>query len=446
MDIIHTKTISVTKKSIQTAPHTTGVYIFRNKTNILYIGKSVNIKARLLSHWENARIDAKEAGIMRESNIIGYIITDSEFKALLLEAQLIQSYKPKYNVRWRDDKSSLYVKIPIADKYPMIQIIRKEDPDGVSQYFGPFSSRKSVEELLRHIRKIIPFCMQKRIGRHPCFYSKIGLCNPCPSYITYIKGKTERLFLTRLYRKQIRMVVRMFEGKTDEVFKTLYAQLKRYSDAQEYEKAIMTRNTIQKFEWLLQKQLFGEQIFDVYNQAPAALESLHTLLQPYFSALKPLHRIECFDISNLSQKEATASLVVLTDGHIDRSKYRKFKIKNLKLNSDFAMLTEVLSRRFRHNEWPEPDLLVVDGGKPQVRTVAAVLQHMKKTHIPLIGIAKHPDRFVINTMHYPMVRPAIHNLGYRLVQEIRDESHRFAKLYHTALRSKALFHNTRAGQ
>lgn len=436
MDIVTLEKIPLRKENLNQVPATTGVYLFFDKNEAVYIGKSVNLKARLSSHWENARIDSKEAGIINSSSHISYVITDSELKALLLEAQLIQTYKPKYNVRWRDDKSNLYVKITKGDIYPKIFIIRKESHNKTSLYFGPFPSVHAVEELLRRIRKVVPFCMQKKIGRRPCFYSKIGQCSPCPSYIESRDNKEEKQTLKKIYRAHIRLVISIFQGKENLVLSQLYRELKSLTKEGKYEEAIVIRNAILRFDRMIHAQLFGNEILDVYNQSEEALKQLLHLLNPYFPDLKAILRIECYDISNLSQKEGTASLVVLTNGQVDHSNYRKFKIKNEKLRSDFEMLTEVLTRRFSHQNWPDPQLLIVDGGKPQVRTVSLVLQQMKKTHIPLIGIAKHPDRLVINTPHYPMLRPVNTNLGFRMVQTIRDESHRFAKKYHIYLRNK----------
>ena len=133
-------------------PNSTGVYFFKKKNKILYIGKAVSIKARVLSHLENAKLDQKEALIVKNSDYIEYYLTDSEFKALLLESSLIQKYQPKYNLRWKDNKSYLYIKVTIKDEFPKIFSVRREN-DGKSLYFGPFQSQKDVEEILKMIRK-----------------------------------------------------------------------------------------------------------------------------------------------------------------------------------------------------------------------------------------------------------------------------------------------------
>ena len=124
---------------LEKLPSTSGIYIFKKNKSYLYVGKSVNIKARVKSHFENAKIDIKESLIVKNSDSIDYVITDSEIKALLLEAELIQKYHPKYNVIWRDNKSYLYVKITVKEEYPKILLVRREN-DGKSKYFGPFPS------------------------------------------------------------------------------------------------------------------------------------------------------------------------------------------------------------------------------------------------------------------------------------------------------------------
>lgn len=417
-------------------PPSCGVYFFKKGTEILYIGKSVNLKARLLSHLENARLDNKEAAIIQNSETIEYVIAESEFKALLLESDLIRKHKPKYNARWRDDKSYLYIKITIKDEYPKIFAVRREY-DNKSKYFGPFPSMYSIEEILKEIRKIFTFCTQKQLSKTPCFYSKINLCRPCPNVINKTIDPEVKARLKREYRNNIRHIIKIFEGKTDIVLKGLYAELKSLTHELRYEEALALRNKVYRFEHLIHDRIFSSgHITDEYNQSEARTKNLLTILHHFFPDLQKLNRIECYDISNLSQKEATASMVVFTDGLSDTSQYRKFKIKDLKLQSDFDMLEEVIKRRFNH-DWLRPDLLVVDGGRPQVRRVAHVLRSLN-VGIPLIGIAKHPDRFVINVDNYPIVRPPVHSLGFGMIRALRDESHRFAKKYHLLLRNKKL--------
>lgn len=428
-------TIIPTKEAINELPTTTGIYLFISKGELIYIGKSVNLKARLLSHLENAKLDAKEAAIVNNADKIEIIVTDSEFKALLLESQLISKHKPKYNVRWRDDKSYLYIKVTTKETYPKFYLTRRENfPD--SLYFGPFPSVRTATNILREIRKVFPFCAQRRVGKQPCFYSKIGQCKPCPNFIESIKDPEEKKEFKKNYRHNVKQATKVLEGKTDLVLTNLYKELKVLTKEENYEDAIQVRNRIYRLEGLIHgKRLEPDMITD-YNKSEESTTRLKSILERFFPQLTELHRVECYDVSNLSQKDATASMVVFTDGLINKKEYRKFKIKNEKAQSDFEMMFEVLQRRFKNN-WDKPDLIVVDGGKPQVRIALQALGELGVT-IPLIGIAKHPDRLIIGDQNTQMIRPDYRNPGFNIIRALRDESHRFAKKYHILLREKKL--------
>lgn len=427
-------------------PSTTGVYLFKKGDLILYVGKSVNIKVRVKSHIENAKIDIKESLIVQNAEKIEYIVTDSEFKAILLEAQLIQRHHPKYNVIWRDNKSYLYIKVTLKENYPKILLVRKprfarisrsKENDGKSLYFGPYSSVRTASKLLKEIRKLIPFCTQKNISNKPCFYSKIGLCNPCPNEIDArlrMKDVKKGEELKKEYKKNIRSVIKILSGNVKKVLDDFYKRLRILTKGKNYEEAILLRDKIFRFEQLLYSKSFHDELTTSYNQSEEARALLLLLLRKYFSEISVLNRIECYDISNTSQKMGTASMVVLRNGLIQKSEYRKFRIKNKMLRSDFEMLEEVLRRRFKQ-DWEYPNLLVIDGGKPQVRTVLRVLSSLEVS-IPVIGIAKNPDRLIIGINGLPTVYFLMENKAFNLLRLIRDESHRFARKYHLFLKDR----------
>lgn len=425
------------KSDFQKAPQTNGVYIFLSGTTPVYIGKSIHLKARLVSHAEAAAIDAKERRIFESATSVRIIETDSEFSALLLEARLIRRYMPKYNVIWKDDKSYLYIKITSKDTYPRIRLVRKGDEDPLASYYGPFPSGRIAERLLREMRKVIPYCSQKEIGPKPCFHNKIGLCDPCPNAIEALPEGAAKRSLVRKYRANMRAIERILEGKPNPVIKGLYDKLKILASEERYEDALKLRNRIFSFEEFISHGLRTEREIANIGKRGESAADLKKLLAPHFAHLEDLHRIECYDISNLSQKDATAAMVVATDGSIDKSQYRKFRIKNPALRSDFQMLRETLTRRLA-NDWPLPQIFVVDGGKPQVRTFLAVLQELGFSHIPAVGIAKNPDRLVIGAGELPTIRPSLRSPGFNLVRSLRDESHRFSKKYHLLLRSRKL--------
>lgn len=444
-------TIKNTKASLDTAPTTIGVYVYKQENKPLYIGKAINLRARLKSHRQNAISDTKEALIQSQTDTIDIIYAGSEFLALVLESELIGHFKPKYNVRWRDDKSYLYIKINSRNTYPTVQIVRKED-DGVSTYFGPFDSSRSVENLVKSLRNIVPFCTQKSLGKRPCFYHKLGLCNPCPSTIHMMQQGAEKTQLKRIYRSHMRTLMNMLSGRTDKVFHKFHRDIKRLTRQGEYERAMVIRDAMRRLEMLLMQGSFIRASSHVSTSITQPLSELELLLKPYMPHIPSLHRIECYDNSTLSLSHTTASMVVCTDGRMDKKEYKRFKLSH-NLKSDFEMMQEVIHRRLRHATWPKPDLIVIDGGKPQLESIIALVrankltptahglqapEHEKMEDIPLIGIAKDPDRIIVGIPGYPIIRPPRTNAGFRLIQLMRNEAHRFAKKYHVHLRRKAL--------
>ena len=419
----------ITRNQIDNLPNTIGLYLFKKNEIINYIGKSVNIKARLLSHLENAKLDNKERLIIDNSNKIETIVTESEFKALIIEAKLIRELQPKYNLIWKDDKSPLYIKITIKDEFPKIIITRKEF-DKKSLYFGPFSSVRMIEKIINDIRRIIPFCTQKKISKKACFYSKIGLCHPCPNKIDRCKGEV-RLALKHQYKKNINQVVSILNGNVKEIIKNLNKQLNVLIKNNQYEQAIIIRNKIFRFDRLL--NLRDDMEFFINNNEKN-LEEMSVILKKYFPQLNKINRIETYDISNLGLKQAVGSMVVMKNNQIDKKEYRRFKIKQTGLKSDFDRLKEVVIRRLKQN-WPVPDLIIIDGGRPQIKAILKIF-YDNKIIIPLIGIAKNPDRVIVGIKGYPNLFFKNDSKVLNIIRLLRDESHRFARKYHLFLRSK----------
>lgn len=423
--------LSLQNKILDSLPASPGVYIFISDKKTIYVGKSINIKARVKSHFANARLDAKEKAIVNSSNRLNYMVFDSEFTALLKESYLIRTLQPKYNSRWRDDKSYIYLRITSSENYPRVFLSRRPTQSG-DLFYGPFSSTRLIQQVLLEIRKIVPFCTQKNSARSACFYSKIGLCDPCPSQIEQIKDPVQKAGQVKLYRRNIRTLLKIFKGKTGSVSRDLYKSMADFKRKKKFEEAILVRNRLLAYENFLRHKSFHDFDSNLHISSDTSLTNLGKILQDFYPKLK-LDRIECYDVSNFSLSHATASLVVAVDGILDRSLYRKFKIKNVNLSSDIAMLEEVLRRRFR-NSWPKPDLLLVDGGQPQLRTVLKVLSNLK-LKIPALGIAKDPDRLIVEK-NFRTLRPQPNDSGFNLIRLIRDESHRFARKYHLLLRSK----------
>lgn len=428
----------ITLEDAHTLPDQPGVYFFQLGDVPLYIGKSVNLRARVKSHIAQAKLSKKEYAIVSQSDTLKFMTTLNNFDALILEAQLIQKHKPQYNVVWKDDKHFLYLKITIGEKYPKIFPVRKEEPDRSSLYFGPFKSTQMTEKLLYELRRIIPFCTQHSISRKPCFYSRLGYCNPCPNYIESLSDSSIKSQMRREYRRNIKKVVSILSGKTAMFTKQLEAQLKKHSDSQEYEEAINVRNKLFQFSLFLDWRTFSEHSSSVNMDIQSLDDDFKEFMTKHFpdASTKGTYRIECYDMSNLFGKQPVGSMVVFQDGLFMKKEYRKFAIKRSR-HSDIHMMEEVILRRMEHDEWHYPDLIILDGGRPQLRHIYDAFR-AHEISIPLISIAKRPDRILTPSHDYKPIYVDKDSLLFKLFQSLRDESHRFAKKYHVSLRNRNL--------
>ena len=420
-------------------PHLPGIYKFYSSSGeILYVGKAINLKIRISSYFKDNLKEQRKVNMVSQIKQIEIIPVSSEFEALLLEAKLINKYKPKYNVLLKDDRHYIYIQIT-KDEFPRILYARKTDTGGY--FFGPFPSSKIVKELLSYLRTIFPFCTQKLNSKRGCFYSHIGLCKPCPAEIRKETGVTYST-LKKLYKQNVITIKRIFEGKIGEVRLLLTKEMNNNSDKREYEKAAILRDKIRAMDYMLNQRNRA----DSYIEDPKFLETivkkeqeeLLFILKQYFPRIQKLTHLECFDISNISGKLATGSMVTFLNGSSDKGLYRKFRIKFVHKPNDFEMLAEILTRRLRHFEWKLPDLIIIDGGRPQLMALKKVLNTLN-IEIPMIGLAKRYEEIVVpNGLNYLKIKLKENSPALHLVKRIRDEAHRFAHAYHLHLRLKNL--------
>jgi len=433
--------LECSQSSYLSLPQLAGVYVYSDKNGeVLYVGKANDLKSRVSSYFvKSANLGPKTRMMVSQIEKITITIVESELEALLLEAFYIKKYKPKYNSKLTDNKSYLRIRITIHDDFPKVLLARREE-DPKSVYFGPFPNATSVKIVLKTIRRIFPF---QSVLNHPkriCLYHHLGLC-PCPPMFHSSEMK-------RVYKKNIKGLIRILEGESRTIMKELEKERDQYSKKEDFEKALITQKKIsalglittpfhRPFEYAINPNLRD----DIRQNE---LDELMKALNSHGFNLKKLERIECYDISNIQGTNATGSMVVLTHGEIDKSQYRKFKIKrkwdkrNMKdLPNDFAMMKEVLQRRLHHEDWHFPDLIIVDGGKGQVTSGLAALEECGVS-IPLVGLAKREETIVISNEEnfievlLPKNSPSLH-----LIQRIRDEAHRFAITYHRKLRSSS---------
>ena len=413
--------MEISKENFLRLPTVAGVYTFWKAEIPIYIGKSVNLKSRLNSYLD-LKLNTKTAQMISLATDMTYVEVTSDLESLLLEMELVKKFKPKYNILLKDDKHALYIVIT-KEEFPRVITSRK------SGDYGPFPNSGNVKTILRLIRKIFPFSDHK-LGKKPCLYSHLGLCNPCPNKISSEKD-------IKIYRKNIRNIKLVLTRRFNVVRNGLVKEMNELSKVKKYEEATVLREKIKLLDYITQEKIDTQRFLENPNLTEDIrmneLKSLSELVK-----IKNLHRIECFDISHLAGVSATASMVVMIDGEMEHSEYKHFKVRQKNGQSDYDSMREIASRRIKHLEtWGSPDLIIVDGGLGQVKIFIAELnlnEVFTVVKIPVVGIAKHPNRLVFPDGTKIRLQKEVLNL----VSRIRDEAHRFARRLHHKLLTKAL--------
>jgi excinuclease ABC subunit C len=551
---------------IPTLPRRTGVYLMKDGAGeVVYVGKATDLRSRVRSYFHaSASHSPKVQALVREIADLDFIVTDSELEALILEANLIKEHRPRYNVRFKDDKRYPYIKVTWADPYPKVFLTRRMEKDG-SRYFGPFTSAAAVHQTLDLLRKSFPFLTCSRditgLDDRACLYYDIGLCpGPCIGAVTEEE-----------YRASIQSLIRVLEGRSEQVIAQIERRMSEAANELRYEKAALLRDQLRSVQLIIARQkvvteagidqdviafareeddacvqvffirggkllgreyfvlqgaeheeerevltAFLKQFYDdaayvppevllpehideavvieewlrskrgakvtlrvprrgrkrdlVRLAAENAAETLAALrsqwhadahqseqalaeLEERLNLAAPPVRIECYDISTTQGTEIVGSMVVFVHGVPRKSHYRRFVVRTVDGQDDYASMREVLQRRFRRwksansrgmlgsrdiKGWAKlPDLLVVDGGKGQLGVALEVLGDFGlRKKVPAVGLAKEREELYMEGRRKPLVLPR-RSQGRYLLQRVRDEAHRFAVTHHRARRRKA---------
>ncbi len=397
---------------------------------LLYVGKAANLNRRVTSYFTRPH-DSRIQAMVQQIARIEYEETGTAIEALIREAALIKERMPPYNVKDKDNKSFLHVVIT-KEEFPRVLLARGKDLHEnvlneqkekvpAKKVFGPFTSASNIREALRIIRRLFPYSThtpsQIHLGSRPCFDCQIGLC---PGVCAGVVSKKE-------YQKTIKHLILFLEGKKARIVKALEKDMVKASKKQEYEAATYLRGKIFALQHIQDVALISDtEIVDPNNPDSGGDKASRGL------PAKKGYRIEGYDISNISGTSSVGSMVVFVNGQPDKNEYRKFKIKSVEGPDDFAMMEEVLTRRFR-NDWPLPDLVLVDGGKGQVSMAKRVVRQFN-LKIPVIGLAKGPER-----KRNDIIGIAPAGISLATLIKVRDEAHRFAIGYHKSLRRAAFF-------
>ena len=405
-------TLEQFKKKMKRIPDGPGVYFFlgptsprlrraSKNTNILYIGKATSLRDRVRSYFAPDLHEVRSpliANMVARAVSLDWRQTDSVLEALLLEASLIKTYKPKANTELKDDKSFNYVVVTKED-FPRVLVVRgrelKIENLKLKNVFGPFPHGLQLLEAMRLIRKIFPYRDKCALGqKRPCFNAQIGLC---PGVCHGIVTKQE-------YRRNVRHIVLLFKGKKKQLIKALNKEMRAAAGAEEFEQAKE-----------LQRQMYALQ----------HIQDISLIKDEYRSTTLTTSRIEAYDIAHLRGSAAVGVMVVVENGEANKNQYRKFKIKSAKAGDDPGALKEILSRRLGRDEWPLPRLIVVDGSNSQINAARNVLAEYGMA-IPVVGVVKdekHRPRNILGD------RELIKNKE-RDILLANAEAHRFAVGYH----------------
>jgi len=382
------------KNQLQKISKSSGVYFWLdNREKVLYVGRATNLKNRL-SQYFLSNVEPKIKEMVSQAKKIKTIETKTLLEAIILEAKYIKKYWPKYNIRDKDNRSFVYIVIPQKDfSAPFLaraKELEKISPDK-AEIFGPYKSLSLVKTALRIIRKIFPYSTCQINSGRPCFDYQIGLC---PSACLGIISKEE-------YQKNIQNIILLLKGEKKELIKKL-------------------------------KKENPDKIFALQH-----IEDVALIDQEEKGFQHPFGRIEGYDISHFSGKETVGAMVSFLNGEPDKKFYRLFKIKNAKNQDDLDCLREVLKRRFRHPEWPFPNLVLIDGGLPQVRTVKNLFKELK-IQIPLVGISKYQNDKLIFPQGMKKSLKELIATNKSLLLKVRNEAHRFANSYRKKLFKKRI--------
>ncbi len=433
------------RQKLSELPKSPGVYFHKNAAGeIIYVGKAAVLRNRVRQYFQASRNrDPKTEVLVSEIADVDWIETESEIDALFLEAEMIRRYMPRFNILLRDDKSNLYVRIDMKSVYPSVTYTRRPLDDG-ALYLGPYLAGFSVKRALKYLRKIFPYSTHTILPKRACLQYHLGLC-PGPE-----TGQLD----SKAYKEQLKKLIMYLRGERTQLINQLEREMQAAARQQDFELAATLRNELFSLKNLNKQVIFSDkEAMDLSRDH--ALNDLAELL----GLDKIPRRIEGYDISHMSGVDTVASMVVFSNGVSDKGAYRKFKMR-LPGNDDFAHMAEVLTRRLSEKNakaWPLPDLFLIDGGKGQLGSAIKILSQ-KNIQRPAIGLAKQFEEIIIkkdwpylqlnrNKLtalsgtvleedHYFSVRLPQASHIVKLLQRIRDESHRFAVSYHSTLKTK----------
>ena len=419
-------------------PEEPGVYIMKDISGKeIYVGKAKKLPKRVLSYFQKNDHTSKTVALVENIIDFEYIVTETELEALLLESRLIKDLQPKYNIMLKHNELYPYIEVTMAEDFPQVRITRKKN-NPRSRYFGPFVAGSDLKACLNQLQKIFKFRACKRkikandkkaLNQRGCLNYHIGRCSGV------CRGELSK----QEYRKRITGLCRFLSGQKKGLLEDLRKDMKKAAQEFQYEEAAELRDLIESLENLNQ---YPELDDSLAPMAPVIeIEKGLTILQRILELKETPQTIEGIDIANLQGGETVGSLVNFVNGQPFKEGYRRFRIKTVKGQDDFASVNEVVTRRYGRiirEGGNMPDIIMIDGGKGQLHSASQALKKIGAYPKALISLAKKEELIFREGYDQP-IRLTKRNEALRLLMHVRDESHRFAQHYHHILRRKAVF-------
>ncbi len=446
-------------KKLHEVPHRPGVYLMRDRLNrVIYVGKAKDLRKRVGSYFMPSRkmtADAKTRALLDTVWDFEVHTVKSEPESLLLEGKLIKEYRPKYNISFRDDKRFLMAKVDLTEEWPRFRLSRARKEDG-ARYFGPFAHSGALRQTMAFLRKkfgVLTFgrgTPTERELKSSTYQVPMKLADISPTQ----------------YRERIEAACDFMSGQSRELLTTLENEMQKAAGDLDFERAAELRDMLND----LKKTTAPMRRFTRHS-LPSTIRPEEDLrvLQDALQMDKPPVVMECFDISNISSTHIVASMVCFRNGVPDKSNYRRYRIKTVDGQNDFASMAEVVRRRYSRvllearESAPEdaefsqevplevlqrlatsdaapvrlPDLVIVDGGRGQLGMACKELQQLGLYDLPIIGLAKENEEIYRPGRPLPLQLP-LDSGAVRLLQRIRDEAHRFANGFHQLLMKRRM--------
>jgi len=418
-----------TKKLEKSIPKLTGVYLFKDAQGaFIYIGKAKNLRHRVSSYFQKYHTDWKINQLLNEYADIDYILTPTETESLLLEAELVQKHKPKFNVLLKEGQPFLYI-LFTPHEIPTVELVRNKKQKGT--YFGPFLQKGPARKTYRFLMQTFHLNLCNKKIELGCLDYHIGNC----------AGSCKPDFDTQDYTFRVSLAKEALKNNQAGFVQNVKDQMKKYCAEFAFEKAKNLNEYLHNVDTIFatlnthfSAEKFATDIFVVSTPTPYAATSdvtINTELQTFLGFATPVRTVDCFDISHFQSSYLVGSCVRFTDGKPEKHCFRHFKIKTLTEQNDYAALQEIVERRYK-NKTDIPDLIVIDGGKGQLSAAQHILPHA-----PIVSLAKREE-----ILYGPQFPQGIHldlqtNVG-RLLIALRDYAHHFAISYHRLKRKKSL--------